>query len=975
MDTHIRIRGARQHNLKDIDVDLPRESVTVVTGPSGSGKSSLALDTLFAEGQRRYVESLSSYAKQFLERMQKPDVDRVDGISPAVAIEQSNPTRTSRSTVGTATEVHDYLRLLFARAGRTHCPTCDRHIQPDSPTSATDRVLELPEGTRFMVAFPLPRSARTNHEVLVENLVTLGFVRLLADGETLDLGVPDAGDPEVLGTDLGEVEELLVVVDRLKVDPGARDRLADSMGTAFREGEGEVRVILPDAGGADDAIPQRLSFTDRFRCPDHPEVELPEPSPQLFSFNSPRGSCPRCTGFGAVLEYDEGLIVPNPEKSLDEGAVDVWEKPRYKKERAKLLAYAERMEVSARAPWEELPEDFRTAVIQGAKAGKGRLTDRKFRGVIPFLKSKEKKRYKQYIRVFLRKYQTPRTCPECGGARVRPEALAVRVGDRTIHQVSSEPLEAVEAWVDGLRLEGQEAEVAESVLRELGARVHFLVEVGLGYLTLNRQTRCLSGGEAQRINLANSLGSRLVDTLYVLDEPSIGLHPRDTGALLGLLDRLRDQGNTVVVVEHDEEAIRRADHVVELGPASGEQGGQVVFQGHPDGLPEADTATGRYLSGRGGVQLAGRRPRPARGWLELLGARLHNVDRVDLRIPLGTLTVVTGVSGSGKSTLVHDVLYRALERALDGGETSAKEHLGEAVGAYDGLEGAEQLEAVVLVDQSPIGRTPRSNPVTYIKAWDEVRRIYAEQPLSRERGYRAGHFSFNVKGGRCEACKGAGHVEVEMVFMADVYVPCDVCRGRRFRPEVLDVKVRGKTIADILELTVDEAIRFFVREDRLGRSLWHLQQVGLGYLRLGQAATTLSGGEAQRLKIARELAGVRGGAGVSASRGGRPAARGRLYLLDEPTTGLSGEDVRRLVEVLDRLVDAGHSVLVIEHNLDVVKCADWIVDMGPEAGLGGGRIVAEGTPEEVAGSPDSITAPFLARALEEAQVREGAQVG
>ena len=951
MDTHIRVRGARQHNLKNLDLDLPRETFTVITGPSGSGKSSLALDTIFAEGQRRYVESLSTYAKQFLDRMEKPDVDAIEGISPSVSIEQKNSTKSSRSTVGTATEVYDYLRLLFARVGRTHCPECGRRIVPDTVSNAADRILELPEGTRFMVTFPLPRSRRADHETLVANLKALGFVRLLADDRKVDLGSDDPGGVGEEPFDLGEVEELLVVVDRLKVGPGTRDRLADSLGTGFREGEGEALIILPGTDGP--SPPRRIAFTERFRCPEHPEIEFPEPSPQLFSFNSPYGSCPECTGFGATLEYDEKLILPNPSKSLDEGAVDPWSKPRYKRERAKLRRFAEQREVAIHAPWAELPEDFRHAVLHGAKPGKGRLRkDDGFQGILPFLRSRERRRYKQYIRVFLRQYQSPRPCDECGGARVRPEALNIRVADRTIADVSDIPLEELAPWLVGMELSGAERTISETILRELRARASFLVDVGLGYLTLNRQTRTLSGGEAQRINLANSLGARLVDTIYVLDEPSIGLHPRDIDSLLELLGRLRDRGNTILVVEHDSRAIASADHVVELGPASGERGGQVVFEGPPSELLRASTVTGRFLSGEREIPIPEKRRRTDGPRLRVAGASLHNIRGVDLELPLGVFVIVTGVSGSGKSTLVHDILYRALERELGGGETSAKEHLGETVGGYESVEGIGHLDQVVLVDQSPIGRTPRSNPVTYIKAWDEVRRIFSEQPLARQRGYQARHFSFNVSGGRCDACKGAGHVEVEMVFMADVYVPCEVCRGSRFKPEVLEVQVAGRSIADVLRLTVDEAIRFFVKEDRLGQILWQLQQVGLGYLRLGQSATTLSGGEAQRLKIARELSGA-------AARRGR-----KLYLLDEPTTGLSGEDVRQLSEVLQRLVDSGNTVLVIEHNLELIKTADWIIDMGPGAGIHGGRIVASGTPETVSEHPESVTARFLRPLLE-----------
>ncbi|MFP3947406.1 MAG: excinuclease ABC subunit UvrA [Longimicrobiales bacterium] len=961
MDDYIRIRGARQHNLKGIDLDLSRRALTVVTGPSGSGKSSLALDTLFAEGQRRYVESLSTYAKQFLERMEKPDVDAVEGVAPAVAIEQKNPTKTSRSTVGTATEVHDYLRLLWARVGRTYCPECGEEIRPDTVSSATDEVLELPEGTRFQVTFPLKLSEQVTHPLVVENLRAMGFLRVLADGELLDVGVADAEDTQVLGRDLTEADDILVVVDRLKASSDVRDRLADSLGTAFAEGEGEAVVLLrresggpaggsgqgvggSDEGGGTDGrtFPDRLGFTEHFRCPRDPEVEFLDPSPHLFSFNSPYGSCPECTGFGATLEYDEELIIPNPRRSLEDGAVDPWTKPRYDRERDRLRAFADERGVSMRTRWEELPGDFRETVLYG---GDG------FKGVVPFLRSREKKRYKRYIRVFLRQYQSPVTCRSCEGARLRKEARYVRVGGLTISEAGDRPLDELTGWASSLELTRMEEEIAATILRELRSRLSFLVEVGLGYLTLDRQTRTLSGGESQRINLANSLGASLVDTLYVLDEPTVGLHPRDTGALLDLLLRLRDGGNTVVVVEHDNQAIDAADQVVELGPASGERGGRLVFQGTPEELRSADTATGRFLSGEAEVSVPERR-RPVDGpRLVLREATLHNLEKVDVEFPLRALNVVTGVSGSGKSTLVHDILFRALEKELGGGETSAKEHLGESVGEYRALEGASHLDEVVLVDQSPIGRTPRSNPVTYIKAWSYIRDLFANQPLSRERGYEPGHFSFNVSGGRCEECKGAGRVEIEMVFMADVYVPCDVCGGTRYKPEILDVAYKGLSIAQVLELTVDEAIRFFIKQDALGQTLWHLQQVGLGYLRLGQPAPTLSGGEAQRLKIARELA-------TASGKQGR-----KLYLLDEPTTGLSGDDVRKLLRVLDRLVESGNTVLVIEHNLDVIKAADWIVDMGPEAGRKGGRIVATGRPEDIASVPESHTGRYLAPVL------------
>ncbi|MGD8289992.1 MAG: excinuclease ABC subunit UvrA, partial [Gemmatimonadota bacterium] len=660
--------------------------------------------------------------------------------------------------------------------------------------------------------------------------------------------------------------------------------------------------------------------------------------------NNPYGTCKLCTGFGATLDYDEELIIPDHGLSIADGAVDPWTKPRYKRERERLKKFAQEKKVSLYTPWEELPEKFRDAVVHGAKG---------FRGVIPFLVSREKKRYKQYIRVFLRKYQSPQVCRECGGARIRPEALWVHVDGRTVSEVADLPLEDLKPWIDGLELSTMEEQIAETLLRELRSRVRFLVDVGLGYLSLSRQTRTLSGGEAQRISLANSLGAALVDTLYVLDEPTVGLHARDTGSLLDLLAKLRSAGNTVVVVEHDTQAIRAADHIVELGPASGEQGGRLVYEGRPDALEGADTATGRYLAKVTVGAKAGtwKKGRPVDACLTLKGARQHNLQGIDVEIPLGALTAVTGVSGSGKSTLVHDVLYRAVEQEL-GGRTSAKEHLGEAVGEYDALEGIGSLEEVVLVDQSPIGRTPRSNPVTYIKAWDHVRKAFADQPLARERGYGPGHFSFNVAGGRCEECKGAGHVEVEMVFLADVYVPCDACGGKRYKREILDVKIRGKNVADVLELTVDEAIRFFIRERKLGRALWHLQQVGLGYLRLGQPATTLSGGESQRLKIARELSGAKGKQGH------------KLYILDEPTTGLSGEDVAKLVDVLDRLADAGNTVVVIEHNLDVIAVADWVIDLGPDAGHRGGEVVAMGRPETVASVPESATGRYLAAMMQ-----------
>jgi excinuclease ABC subunit A len=929
------VRGARQHNLKGFDLEIPRRSYTVITGPSGSGKSSLAFDTIYAEGQRRYVESLSAYARQFLERMEKPDVDSIDGLSPAVAIEQKNPTKTSRSTVGTATEIYDYLRLLWARIGRTFCPVCGRELRPDTVQSVVDTLLALPEGTRFSVAFPLKLSSKVTHDVVVENLRAQGFLRVSADGRILHL---DEVTSE--GVNLTRARELLVVVDRLTVAPDTAGRIADAVGTAFREGDGDCVALLAGAPGSPLPVPASLRFTERFECPND-GTRAPSPTPQLFSFNNPRGACPTCNGFGAVLEYDEALIVPYPERSLRDGTIDPWTKPRYDGKRRALAEFAKREGIPMDVPWRKLAGSQRDALL--------RTRSRGYKGILPFLEDLEEKRYKQYIRVFLRQYQSARECPECHGTKLKAEALQVRIDGRSIADVASLPVDRLIDWLNTLTLTAFETQVAAHILKEARDRVQFLCDVGLNYLTLNRGTRTLSGGEAQRIGLANSLGSQLVDTLYVLDEPSIGLHPRDMDRLLRLLLRLRDGGNTVLVVEHDPEAMRVADYMVELGPASGEQGGRVVFAGPMSRVSESPL-TGQYLSGARVIPLPAERRHLGPRWLALTGAREHNLTGIDIRIPLGAMTVVTGVSGSGKSTLIHDVLYRALETRLTG-EHSAKRHLGERVGGFTSLTGYEALDDVVLIDQEPIGKTPRSNPVTYVKAFDEIRKLFADAPLARQRRYTPSTFSFNVAGGRCEHCEGAGYLEVEMVFMADVFVPCDDCGGKRFKPDVLEVLVHGKNIYDVLQMTVDQAIRFFPYEEKLGQALWQLQQVGLGYLRLGQPATTLSGGEAQRIKIARELA-------LAKRTGGK-----KLYIMDEPTTGLHLEDIRKLASVLDRLVDAGHTLVLIEHNLDVIKLADWIIDLGPDAGDRGGQVVAMGRPEEVARVDRSHTGQWLRRAL------------
>ena len=934
MKDRIVVRGARQHNLKGFDLEIPRRAFTVVTGPSGSGKSSLAFDTIYAEGQRRYVESLSAYARQFLERMEKPDVDSIDGLSPAVAIEQKNPTKTSRSTVGTATEIYDYLRLLWARIGHTFCPLCGREMRPDTVQSVTDTVLALPAGTRFYVTFPLVLSPEVTHEVVVENLRAQGFVRVAVDGVVKHLD-----DLMTETIDVTFAKELLVVVDRLAVGDDARGRLADAVGTAFREGDGDCAVILSLSEDAKSKS-RTLRFTERFECPND-GTRAPTPTPQLFSFNSPRGACKRCNGFGATLEYDEALIVPYPTRTLREGAIDPWTKPRYDNKRRALAEFAKREGISMDTPWEKLPIGARGKLLKSRARG--------YKGIFPFLEDLEEKKYKQYIRVFLRQYQTAQECPDCHGAKLQPEALRVRIAERNIAEVSELPVDALLAWLDSLQLSAFEQQVAAHILKEARDRVQFLCDVGLNYITMNRATRTLSGGEAQRIGLANSLGSQLVDTLYVLDEPSIGLHSRDMDRLLRLLHRLRDTGNTVLVVEHDPDAIRAADYMVELGPASGDRGGQLVFSGPISRIAESPL-TGAYLTGAREIPVPESRRRLGPRWITLTGAREHNLKGVDVKIPLGAVTAVTGVSGSGKSTLIHDVLLRALETRLHG-EHSAKQHLGEKVGSFDTITGTEVIDDVIGIDQSPIGKSPRSNPVTYVKAFDEIRRIFADAPLSRERRYTPATFSFNVAGGRCETCEGAGYLEVEMVFMADVYVPCDDCGGKRFKPAVLDVRVNGKNIFDVLELTIDEAIRFFPREEKLGQALWQLQQVGLGYLRLGQPATTLSGGEAQRLKVARELA-------LTNKKSGK-----KLYIMDEPTTGLHLDDIRKLAQVFDRLVDAGHTLVLIEHNMDVIKLADWVIDLGPEAGERGGEVVAAGRPEDVARVAGSYTGQWLRNVL------------
>jgi excinuclease ABC subunit A len=913
----LRIEGARQNNLKNVSLEIPHDRLTVVTGVSGSGKSSLAFDTLFAEGQWRYIESLSTYARMFLDRVDRPDVDRIEQIRPAVALEQKNPVRTARSTVGTATEVYDYLRLLYAKIGRVHCPHCGSPAASHSPESIADTLLAEHDGARALITFALPVAARQPAADLWAALTRRGFARVLVDGLVCDLAAPPPATVE--GT-------VAVVLDRLVLGAAHRRRLVESIESALREGGGQLAVEFVDGG--------RRAFAEAFRC-GACGTALERPQPLLFSFNHPLGACAECKGFGNILKYDEALVVPDRTLSLAGGAVEPWTHPSGRWYQRELLKAAKRAGIDPTRPWDELGERDRALVY----AGEG-----KFPGINGFFEEIESYRYKLHVRVFLSRYRSQSPCPTCHGARLKAPALAVRVASRTIAEFTRLTIEEATAVLGDLKLTAWEAAVGREILRQLAAKLTFLLRVGLGYLTLARQTRSLSGGEAQRINLANQLGSQLVGTLYVLDEPSIGLHARDTMRLADLCRELAQAGNTVVVVEHDRGFIESADHVVELGPGSGERGGEIVFAG-----PQAEfrkstrSLTARYLSGRETIPLPAVR-RSGRRQLVLVGAREHNLKDVTFRLPLGTLTVVTGVSGSGKSTLVHDTLYRAVARAF---KTEFQ-----PPGAYTGLTGLEYLKGVRLIDQEPIGRTPRSNPVTYVKAFDEIRRLYAALPRAKALGLGAGAFSFNVPGGRCESCQGDGFQKLEMYFFEDVYVSCQECEGRRYRPEVLGVRYRGRSIGDVLRLTVDEAVEFFAGQHTLARRLRVMQDVGLGYLRLGQPATTLSGGEAQRLKIASEL-------------GGR-ASGDVLYVLDEPTTGLHLDDVKKLLGVLHRLVEAGNTVLVVEHHLDVIKCADHVIDLGPEGGDAGGEIVAEGPPEAIAQTPGSYTAKFLAEVLPKA---------
>ncbi|MCX5891069.1 MAG: excinuclease ABC subunit UvrA [Deltaproteobacteria bacterium] len=929
------IRGAREHNLKNIDVELPRNRLIVITGVSGSGKSTLAFDILYAEGQRRYVESLSAYARQFLELMDKPDVEYIEGLSPAIAIEQRSASRNPRYTVATSTEIYDYLRVLFARVGTPYCYRCGRPISSLSVPQMVDQIMGLPAGSRITILAPVVVERKGEHHKLLERLRHEGYSRVRINGEVLEL-------EELPPLDKNRRNTIEAVVDRLVIKPDLGARLTDSLELALKLADGLVR--LPVQGG------EELVFSERFAC-DHCGVSLPELTPRLFSFNSPQGACPACSGLGTRLIIDPDLVVPNPNLSLREGAVRPWAQRHSLRHQQLLEALEQHYHFSIRTPFKDLPQETQEAMLYGSKGapvsffyeqgGRRLYSPRPFPGVIPLLQERYHETDSSLVREEIEQYMGVRPCPDCGGARLRREALAVKLDGANISEVAGFTVAGALRWFVNLDLTPRQAEIARRILKEITERLGFLEEVGLEYLTLDRPTGTLAGGEAQRIRLATQIGSKLSGVLYILDEPSIGLHPRDTQKLLHTLKALRDLGNTVVVVEHDPETILQADYVVDMGPGAGREGGLVVFEGTPEQLVHhGRSLTGLFLSGKRQIQLPGAR-RQARNFLRLKGAAGHNLKHLDLDIPLGVFLCITGVSGSGKSTLIMDTLYQALRQKLFGAKIAAA--------PYTSLGGAEHLDKVINIDQSPIGRTPRSNPATYSGLFTIVRELFAQVPEARLRGYRPGRFSFNVKGGRCEACRGEGINKIEMHFLPDVYVRCEVCKGLRYNQSSLEIRYKGKTIAEVLDMTVEQALEFFGPVPALRDKLQTLTDVGLGYIQLGQSATTLSGGEAQRLKLSRELS---------------KRATGRtLYILDEPTTGLHLADIEKLLHVLNRLVEDGNTVIVIEHNLEVIKTADCLIDLGPEGGDAGGYLVAAGTPEDLAQHPDSHTGRFLRQIL------------
>jgi excinuclease ABC subunit A len=962
------VRGARVHNLKNIDFEVVHNTLTVVTGVSGSGKSSLAFDTIYAEGQRRYVESLSAYARQFLERIEKPDVDSIDGIAPAVAIRQKNTTRNPRSTVATATEIYDYLRLLFARVGRTYCVKCGREVKKDTVDEIADAVLALDPETRVQIVFPLQsavaapqeaekkvarrrksKKASTPDSGLTDQLKArlfelrkAGFNRLYQAGQVFEFSTPESL------LDIRFDQPVFMLVDRLTVSAEARTRIVDAVETAYRE-SGEVIFELPPH---DDQPARQLRFAQRFECKTC-NLRYEEPEPRLFSFNNPYGACPRCQGFGNTIDFDLDLVIPDKTKSLGEGAIDPWNKPKYRPVFTEMKRFAKQADIPLDVPWAELGAAQQELIQDG---------DGKFLGIRGFFQYLERKKYKLHIRVFLSRYRGYSTCPDCRGTRLRLEARQVKIAGKNICEVCAMTVEDAAKFFASVQLSPEEADIAERLLQEIQERLRFLNDVGLEYLTLDRLSSTLSGGEAQRIQLATSLGSRLVGTLYVLDEPSIGLHSRDTHRLIKILQDLRDLGNTILVVEHDPDIMRTADRILDLGPGAGENGGKLVAAGtYEEILRNSASLTGRYLAEDLRIQVPAVRRQPGVQQIMIKGVRANNLKGVDICIPLGMLVAITGVSGSGKSTLLHQVLYQAL------GEAKHQQNAGPARGAatWESLEGDQFIDEVVLVDQSPIGRTPRSNPVTYIKAFDAIRDLFASLPEAKKRGFASGHFSFNIPGGRCETCQGDGTVTVEMQFLADVELICEECKGTRYKAQVLEVRYHGKNIHEVLNLTVKEALKFFAEVPKVTDKLRVLEEVGLGYLRLGQSATTLSGGEAQRMKLAAHLqpAGREIGRPSAARPEDSRRRRRLLYIFDEPTTGLHFDDVSKLLAAFRRLIEAGGSILVIEHNLEVIKTADWVIDLGPEGGARGGKIVGVGTPEAIANIPDSYTGKYLARLL------------
>ncbi|HEY7633261.1 MAG TPA: excinuclease ABC subunit UvrA [Thermoleophilaceae bacterium] len=928
------IAGAREHNLKDLHLRMPRNALVVITGLSGSGKSSLAFDTIYAEGQRRYVESLSAYARQFLGQMDKPDVDSIEGLSPAISIDQKTTSRNPRSTVGTVTEIYDYLRLLWARIGHPHCYNCGQPIAAQSAEQIVDQVMTFEEGTRFMVLAPVVRGRKGEYGKLFDELRAEGFTRVKVDGELRRL-------EEEIVLDKKFKHDIAVVVDRLVMRPDLRKRLADSIETAVGLAEGIVEVELVDSG-------EIRTYSERFACLNC-GTSMPELEPRMFSFNSPHGACPRCTGLGSQMEIDPELVVPDPSLSLGEGAILPWSTSASNYYEQMTQAIADRYEVDMETPWEDLDEEVQDCFLYGTNGdrlyityrnryGRRRSYTTSFEGIVTNLERRYRETDSEYSREKIEEYMSVRPCPECKGARLRPESLSVKIGGLGIHELTRMSAKRAIEWFEELEISDTERQIARLVLREIDERLRFLESVGVGYLSLERAAGTLSGGEAQRIRLATQIGSSLVGVLYILDEPSIGLHQRDNERLIATLERLRDLGNTVIVVAHDEGTMRAADHLVDLGPGAGEHGGHIVAEGTPDEVMKVeDSATGQFLAGTRSIAVPKKRRRPS-GYIEIEGASQHNLQKIDAKIPLGVFCCVTGVSGSGKSTLVNEVLYKAVANRLHRAKMRP--------GAHKRVSGLDQVDKIINIDQSPIGRTPRSNPATYTGVFDQIRDLFSRTQEARARGYKPGRFSFNVKGGRCEVCRGDGQIKIEMHFLPDVYVPCEQCHGKRYNRETLEVRFKGKTIADVLEMPVEEALEFFKHIPKIKRRLQALHDVGLDYIRLGQPATTLSGGEAQRVKLATELQKV---------------ATGRtLYILDEPTTGLHFADVQRLLEMLQRLVDNGNTVVVIEHNLDVIKTADRILDLGPEGGEEGGTIMAFGSPEEVAAVPESYTGQFLA---------------